>query len=159
MRAAEPPAHSFLQIQGRISTVRKMAKDVPKQPAEAQAAHKPKDFVQLAQERAALGQQSFYATLKPASPVLSVTPSTSAVPPAPTKMDTSSAPEPQGVESLQKAIVTSVMQALEGQVKAMIDQIRIGLFEQYNKDQENMQQQIEQLTLDTVQRKTARTQE
>ena len=47
-----------------------MAKDVPKQPAEAQAAHKPKDFVQLAQERAALGQQSFYATLKPASPVL-----------------------------------------------------------------------------------------
>ena len=34
-------------------------------------------------------------------------------------MDTSSAPEPQGVESLQKAIVTSVMQALEGQVKAI----------------------------------------
>ena len=127
VRAAEPPAHSFLQIQGRISTVRKMAKDVPKQPAEAQAAHKPKDFVQ---ERTALGQQSFYATLKPASPVLSVTPSTSAVPPAPTKMDTSSAPEPQGVESLQKAIVTSVMQALDGQVKAMIDQIRIGLFKQ-----------------------------
>ncbi|CAE7608211.1 unnamed protein product [Symbiodinium natans] len=122
VRATTEPAHTFLQIQGRISTIRPYAKDGPKPTSAA-----------------------------------------SEVPtPASTAMDTSSPPEPLGVESLQKAIVSSVTQALTAQVTTMVGQVQDSLMKKYEQDQASihatMQQQIEQLTLDTLQRKAARTQ-
>ena len=150
VRASMPPSHTFLQMQGRICTIRPMTRD-PIKPTGPENAPPAKDFAQLAQER----KQSFYATIKPAQAVISPPHVSQAAPMAvePTPAVTT------GVDTLQKVIVNNVLQELGGQLKDMVSAIQATLMEQYKVDQANMQQQIEQLSMDTVQRKAPRTQE